>query len=42
MWAMATVWAISALTLPHAFIVHYGLGSPISVPVAKEPRRIRA
>lgn len=26
MWAMATVWAISALTLPHSFIVHYGLG----------------
>ena len=26
LWPLATVWTISALTLPHAFVVHYGLG----------------
>jgi len=40
LWAMATVWAISALTLPHAFIVHYGLGTPIETR-EKRVRRTR-
>ena len=32
LWPLATVWGISALTLPHAFVVHYGLGHPVPQP----------